>query len=238
MQIFPFSPILSIYVKNIRAHLVHGKARGAIKYVVRSVLHNHEGVETSDYHPQKALPGEAIILHCGINSEQLPYDPNTGHHIKAAKVDLLVGYNWTEQPLKDFLSDRPELPMFFTPLKQLQQTFLGAVPVEVKNATGDSTEARYQLAICASAMLRLRQMWAKSQKKEYDPGKPPVVVGLSVIGHVWSYYVTYLGKPYQKLQYRAIACNSSVQYMTRTEHLEDLNNVNQKSYNRAESTIR
>lgn len=130
-----------------------------------------------------------------VIAECLPHHPRTGVPTQSARVDLLIGYTWTEQPLMDFYEARAEWPLPFTPLKKIEHSVLGAVPIEVKNASGDAMDARYQLALCSSAMLRLRQKWASSQKKEFNPDKPPIVVSLSVHGHVWSYYVMYLGKP-------------------------------------------
>lgn len=104
---------------------------------------------------------------------------------------------WTELLKQRKRQKLDSVPL--APLQTLEQTFIGVIPVEVKNATGDSIDARYQLALCASGMLRLRRVWATSssdqQKKQYDPENPPVVVALSIIGHIWSYYIIFLGTP-------------------------------------------
>ena len=63
--------------------------------------------------------------------------------------------------------------MPLTPLQGLEWSFLGAIPEEVRSAIGDATEARYQLAICASAMLRLRQFRTNIQRRVYDWKNPP-----------------------------------------------------------------
>lgn len=127
--------------------------------------------------------------------------------IPSSRVDLLIGYSWTESPLLELrrLKGNAELPVPFTPLKGFERTFLGAIPIEAKNASGNSMDARYQLALCGSAMLQLRQRWASIQQKEYNPDRPPIVISLSVTGHSWFYYVMYLGSPRQSAQgYHAI----------------------------------
>lgn len=111
----------------------------------------------------------------------------------------MVGYHRDETPWKELFDNRVDLglqPVPLTPLLGQDRIFIGAIPVEVKNAAGDSLDARYQLALCASGMLQLRRDWASSQPNNiFDPENPPIVVALSIVGHVWSYYVIFLGKP-------------------------------------------
>lgn len=138
------------------------------------------------------------VVTCSTNdiiSDCLPRNPILLKHIQSARVDLLIGYNWDESPLKEYREARQVLPLPITPLKCIERTFLGAIPIEVKNAAGNTMDARYQLALCASAMLHLRQLWAGSQEKQFNPDRPPIVISLSVIGHFWCYYIMYLGPP-------------------------------------------
>lgn len=136
-----------------------------------------------------------------ILNDLLPYDSTTQLRVKSTRVDLLIGYRSDQEPWKGCLRERKRHglnPVPLTPLQGqgIELDFIGVIPVEVKNATGDSMDARYQLVLCASGMLQLRQMWATNSKKEaFNPEKPPIVIALSIVGHNWSYYIIFLGKP-------------------------------------------
>lgn len=87
-------------------------------------------------------------------------------------------------------------PVNKPPLSPLMglENYLAAIPIEVKNFSGDPSEARYQQTVFGSVMLRIRQLWATRITKAFDKANPPNVVGLTVTGHTWSFYLLYLGE--------------------------------------------
>ena len=116
-----------------------------------------------------------------------------------AKVDLLVGYKVQrkEEPWGSLI--RPQM-VCLTPLQGFETNFLGVIPVEIKNATGDSYQVRCQLALYSSAMLQLWQDMAAQGSQEQlnnglDTQKLPIVLSLSIVGHIWTYYITFLEQP-------------------------------------------